>query len=259
MLAPLSTNWYITTMHRFDTYASRFEIDEHERVHKLGRRVLVCATNPQIELMRQLMDEQPKHLLAPLAIRAVQGEPLHETYPLMGATLAEHKRAIQHQLDDGKMTAGAIVDMMMQVAEAAAYLHERGLVHHDIRPTNIFYDETEGQPVLTLFDYNQVKLPYVQTKPHSSWNREHAPEIAKFGSLIDYRFDVYAIGTVFHELTHDLIWEPGNSYPEYRIRPSLAQQKDLLEIIATATGPCEDRYSNARELHAALRAAELRI
>ena len=111
MLAPLSTNWYITTMHRFDTYASRFEIDEHERVHKLGRHVLACATNPQIELMRQLMDEQPKHLLAPLAIRAVQGEPLHETYPLMGATLAEHKRAIQHQLDDGKMTAGAIVDI----------------------------------------------------------------------------------------------------------------------------------------------------
>ena len=205
----------------------------------------MCVTNPQIELMRHLMDEQPKHLLAPLAIRAVQGEPLHETYPLMGATLAEHKRAIQHQLDEGKMTAGTIVDMMMQVAEAAAYLHERGLVHHDIRPTNIFY--------------NQVKPPYVQTKPHSSWNREHAPEIAKFGSLIDYRFDVYAIGTVFHELTHNLIWEPGNDYPEYCIKPSLAQQKDLLEIIATATGPCEDRYSNARELHAALRAAKPHI
>ena len=157
------------------------------------------------------------------------------------------------------MTAGTIVDMMMQVAEAAAYLHERGLVHHDIRPTNIFYDDTEGRPILTLFDYNQVRPPYVQTRPHSSWNREHAPEIAELGSLIDYRFDVYSIGMVFHELTHDLIWEPGSSYPEYRIRPSLAQQKDLLEIIATATGPCEDRYSDARELHAALRVAELRI
>ncbi|QCT42474.1 hypothetical protein FBF37_03335 [Candidatus Nanosynbacter featherlites] len=259
MLAPLSTNWYITTMHRFDTYASCFEIDEHERVHKLGRHVLMCVTNPQIELMRQLMDEQPKHLLAPLAIRAVQGEPLHETYPLMGATLAEHKRAIQHQLDEGKMTAGTIVDMMMQVAEAAAYLHERGLVHHDIRPTNIFYDEIEGRPALTLFDYNQVKPPYVQTKPHSSWNREHAPEIAKSGSFIDYRFDVYAIGIVFHELTHDLIWESGSDFPEYRIKPALAQQKDLREIMAIATGPWEGRYSDARELHAALCAAKSRI
>lgn len=259
MLAPLSTTWYITTMHRFDTYASRFEIDEHERVHKVGRHVLACATNPQIELMRQLMDEQPKHLLAPLAIRAVQGEPLHETYPLMGATLDERKRTIQQRLDDGEMTAGVIIDMMMQVTEAAGYLHERGLVHHDIRPTNIFYDETEGRPILTLFDYNQVRSPYVQARPHSSWNREHAPEITELGSLIDYRFDVYAIGMVFHELTHDLIWESGSNHPEYRIKPALAQQKDLREIIAIATGPWEDRYSSASELHAALRAAELHI
>ena len=246
-------------MHQFDTYSSRFTVDEQGRVHKVGRHVLACAASPQVELMQQLMDEQPKHLLAPLAIRAAQGEPLHETYPLMGTTLDERKRTIQQRLDDGEMTAGVIIDMMMQVAEAAAYLHERGLVHHDIRPTNIFYDETEGQPVLTLFDYNQVKPPYVQTKPHSSWNREHAPEVAKLGSLIDYRFDVYAIGMVFHELTHNLIWEPGSGYPEYRIRPALAQRKDLLEIIATATGPCENRYNNARKLHAALRAAKPHI
>jgi len=246
-------------MHQFDTYSSRFTVDEQGRVHKVGRYVLACAASPQVELMQQLMDEQPKHLLAPLAIRAAQGEPLHETYPLMGTTLDERKRTIQQRLDDGEMTAGVIIDMMMQVAEAAAYLHERGLVHHDIRPTNIFYDETEGQPVLTLFDYNQVKPPYVQTKPHSSWNREHAPEVAKLGSLIDYRFDVYAIGMVFHELTHNLIWEPGSGYPEYRIRPALAQRKDLLEIIATATGPCENRYNNARKLHAALRAAKPHI
>ncbi len=246
-------------MHQFDTYSSRVTVDEQGRVHKVGRHVLACAASPQVELMQQLMDGQPKHLLAPLVIRAVQGEPLHETYPFMGTTLDERKRTIQQRLDDGEMTAGVIIDMMMQVAEAAGYLHERGLVHHDIRPTNIFYDETEGRPILTLFDYNQVRSPYVQARPHSSWNREHAPEIAELGSLIDYRFDVYSIGMVFHELTHNLIWEPGSDYPEYRIRPALAQRKDLLEIIATATGPCENRYNNARELHAALRAVELHI
>ena len=99
----------------------------------------------------------------------------------------------------------------------------------------------------------------MQTKPHSSWNREHAPEVVKLGSLIDYRFDVYSIGMVFHELTHDLIWESDSNHPEYRIKPALAQQKDLREIMAIAIGPWEGRYSNARELHAALRAAELRI
>ena len=259
MLAPLSTTWYITTMHRFDTYASRFEIDEHERVHKVGRHVLACATNPQIELMQQLMDEQPKHLLAPLAIRAAQGEPLHEIYPIMGATLDKQKHIVQQKINDGEIGARTVLDMMVQVTEAAGYLHERGLVHHDIRSTNIFYDETEGRPILTLFDYNQVRSPYVQTRPHSSWNREHAPEIAKSGSFIDYRFDVYAIGMVFHELTHDLIWESGSDHPEYRIKPALAQQKDLLEIIAIATRPYEDRYSSASELHAALCAAELHI
>lgn len=246
-------------MHQFDTYSSRFTVDEQGRVHKVGRYVLACAASPQVELMQQLMDEQPKHLLAPLAIRAAQGEPLHETYPFMGTTLDERKRTIQQRLDDGEMTAGVIVDMMMQVVEAAGYLHERGLVHHDIRPTNIFYDEIEGRPALTLFDYNQVKPPYVQTKPHSSWNREHAPEVVKLGSLIDYRFDVYAIGMVFHELTHDLIWESGSDFPEYRIKPALAQQKDLREIMAIATGPWEGRYSDARELRAALYAVKSRI
>ena len=197
--------------------------------------------------MQQLMDEQPKHLLAPLAIRAAQGEPLHEVYPLMGATLDKQKHIVQQKINDSEIGARTVLDMMVQVTEAAGYLHERGLVHHDIRP------------VLTLFDYNQVRSPYVQTRPHSSWNREHAPEIAELGSLIDYRFDVYAIGIVFHELTHDLIWESGSDFPEYRIKPALVQQKDLLEIMTIATGPWEGRYSDARELHAALCAAKSRI
>ena len=197
--------------------------------------------------MQQLMDEQPKHLLAPLAIRAAQGEPLHEIYPLMGSTLDKQKHIIQQKINDGEIGARTVLDMMVQVTEAAGYLHERGLVHHDIRPANIFYD------------YNQVRSPYVQTRPHSSWNREHAPEIAELGSLIDYRFDVYAIGIVFHELTHDLIWESGSDHPEYRIKPALAQQKDLLEIMTIATGPWEGRYSDARELHAALCAVKSRI
>ena len=64
---------------------------------------------------------------------------------------------------------------------------------------------------------------------------------------------------MFHELTHDLIWESGNDHPEYRVKPALAQQKDLLEIIAIATRPYEDRYSSASELHAALCTAELHI
>lgn len=246
-------------MHQFDTYSSRFTVDEQGRVHKVGRHVLACAAGPQVELMQQLMDEQPKHLLAPLAIRAAQGESLHEVYPLMGATLDKQKHIIQQKINDGEIGARTVLDMMVQVTEAAGYLHERGLVHHDIRPTNIFYDETEGRPILTLFDYNQVRSPYVQTRPHSSWNREHAPEIAKSGSFIDYRFDVYAIGIVFHELTHDLIWEPGSNHPEYRIKPALAQQKDVREIMAIATGPWEGRYSDARELHAALYAVKSRI
>lgn len=151
-------------MSQFDTYSSRLTVDEQGRVHKVGRHVLACAASPQVELMQQLMNDQPKHLLAPLAIRAAQGEPLHEVYPLMGATLDKQKHIVQQKINDGEIGARTVLDMMVQVTEAAGYLHERGLVHHDIRPTNIFYDETEGRPILTLFDYNQVRSPYIQTR-----------------------------------------------------------------------------------------------
>ena len=151
-------------MHQFDTYSSCFTVDEQGRVHKVGRHILACAASPQVELMQQLMDEQPKHLLAPLAIRAAQGEPLHEVYPLMGATLDKQKHIVQQKINDSEIGARTVLDMMVQVTEAAGYLHERGLVHHDIRPANIFYDEADGRPVLTLFDYNQVRSPYVRQK-----------------------------------------------------------------------------------------------
>jgi serine/threonine protein kinase/ABC-type phosphate/phosphonate transport system substrate-binding protein len=93
-------------------------------------------------------------------------------------------------------------EMMVTMARAVHYAHERGVLHRDIKPGNILID-AQGRPHLT--DFGLAKLSSNSATELSDSGgmagtpAYMAPEQAR-GERLSRSADIYSLGTVFYEL-----------------------------------------------------------
>ena len=113
---------------------------------------------------------------------------------LQGQTLAELL------VDEGPLAENEALKLYLQAAEGLACLHEAGLVHRDIKPDNIFIDETKG---LKLLDFGLVlDLELTRLTPDNvalGTRLYLSPELIKSPSVTSAS-DVFQMGLVFHEM-----------------------------------------------------------
>src|SRR3954471_587068 len=93
------------------------------------------------------------------------------------------------------------VRMLRDVALALDYAHAQGVVHRDIKPTNLLLDRTGrvsvsdfGLAQIVGADAGQTKSGVLAGTPHYM-----APEQA-LGAAVDYRCDIYSFAIVAYEL-----------------------------------------------------------
>jgi WD40 repeat protein/serine/threonine protein kinase len=168
----------------------------------------------------------------------------------------------------------AIVDLLIDVADAVAHAHKSGVVHRDLKPGNLMVDAS-GRP--TVLDFGVARL----TEAHTMLSSLHTEAGELLGTLpymspeqvsgqvdeVDARTDVYALGVIlFEALTGQLpIETQGLTVPAAALRireqdpPSLGSvdgslRGDLEVVVeaALAKEP-ERRYADAGALAADLR------
>lgn len=101
---------------------------------------------------------------------------------------------------DKTVAAEPAAKIAAQVAVALDYAHRRGIVHRDVKPDNVLFDE-DGHAQLTDFGIATARFHGRLTRSGRAMGTPHymSPEQA-MGKLVDGRSDLYAIGVMLYEM-----------------------------------------------------------
>jgi serine/threonine-protein kinase len=171
-----------------------------------GQRVAVKQLRPEAAAQPELVDAflAEARILGelnhPSVIKALDLVQADNQYALVldlvnGVDLRRRLRA------DGPLPPSVAADVVAQVADALAYVHQRGVVHGDIKPGNILVP-VDGSPV-RLADFGIARRvpwagPDADRATHAT-PEYVAPEVVA-GEPPLPAVDVYALGIVLYEL-----------------------------------------------------------
>lgn len=141
---------------------------------------------------------------------------------------------------DGRLPSNQWADLGLALTDALAQLHERGLVHRDVKPSNVIY--VRGEPKLT-----DIGLVTRAGTSHSLVGTVGYIPPEGPGSM---SADLFSLGRVLYQASSGL---GPDAYPEppTDLGPNeIELWAELNEIILRACGPKpQDRYASSREMH----------
>ncbi|MCA9701008.1 MAG: serine/threonine-protein kinase PknK, partial [Myxococcales bacterium] len=185
--------------------------------------------------------------------------------------LEAHRGVDLHEHVQGEALAvDSFLAIAVQIAEILARVHEKGVLHRDLKPTNILIDPDDGR--VTLADFGiSVLLDSERGRIHepamvAGTLPYMAPEqTGRSGREVDFRSDLYSLGVCFYELLTgrrpfeaesplELIHAhfARRPVPPQRLRPELPSALSALVMKLLEKAP-ERRYQSARGLAADLR------
>lgn len=115
----------------------------------------------------------------------------------------------------GPLPPGRVIDIMRQVCRSLADAHHHGLIHRDIKPTNIFLCRMGNEyDYVKVLDFGLVKVvndeqTQLTVEGATTGTPAYmAPEVALGKSRVDGRTDLYSLGCVaYWLLTGRLVFE----------------------------------------------------
>jgi eukaryotic-like serine/threonine-protein kinase len=167
---------------------------------------------------------------------------------------------LRHQLETINAKSETAIDYALQIAEALAEAHEKGIVHRDIKPENIMVDSKNR---IKVMDFGLARiagsLNLTQTGSTVGTILYMSPEQVR-GEQIDHRTDIWSLGVVMYEMLtgtlpfkgeyeHAVSYRILNEDPQDITKIASIPNPDIQEIIrkSLAKDPVK-RFSNIGEM-----------
>jgi serine/threonine-protein kinase len=114
--------------------------------------------------------------------------------------LIEGKTIADYLHDKGVMPISETVQLVIQMAEALAYAHKRGVVHRDFKPANVILS-IDGAAKITDFGLAKIAQSSVHTQVGSFLGSPAymSPEQTQ-GKVANVYSDIYALGVALYEM-----------------------------------------------------------
>ncbi len=112
--------------------------------------------------------------------------------------------------DERNLSTHARLDLFLEVCSAIQHAHQKGIIHRDIKPTNILVTLHGDKPVPKVIDFGVAKATQQRLTDKTLFTQfQHfigtpaymSPEQASLSALdVDTRSDIYGLGVLLYEL-----------------------------------------------------------
>ncbi len=179
-----------------------------------------------------------EHILPLFEFGEDQGRLFLVTPYIEGGTLAHH-------LKTGPLTLIDVHHLFVPLVQAVAYIHRRGVIHRDLKPTNILLDEQDGQLYVRLIDFGIASVQGSEASPPLTTAGNELGTIAymapeRLSGVAAPSNDIYSLGIILYQMLtgHIPVGEEVSDLPqplEYVVRRCIANRP-------------EDRFASAEEV-----------
>jgi serine/threonine protein kinase/WD40 repeat protein len=112
--------------------------------------------------------------------------------------------------DDNRLTPRERLDLFVPVCQAIQHAHQKGIIHRDVKPSNVLVTMYDDKPVPKVIDFGVAKAIEQRLTERTLFTQFGAlvgtfeymsPEQAEMNAFgVDTRSDVYSLGVLLYEL-----------------------------------------------------------
>jgi eukaryotic-like serine/threonine-protein kinase len=161
--------------------------------------------------------------------------------------------SLREVIDSPRINLATKLDMLVQVCKGLEYAHKNGVIHRDIKPTNILIDRNGNAKVADFGIAQMVGLPdsdMTSSDVIMGTLSYMSPEQKMSSTNVDQTTDIYALGVILYEILTGR--KPmGHFKLPTEVNPEIPRGFDTIVLKCLAQEP-KDRFQTAVEMKDAI-------